>query len=153
MIIEKATKMKLSEFVNKEIFSEIDIKNYDWIESEQGHSMGCTGLTITPSDLHKLGELILNNGSYNNEQIIPSDWLKEMSSIKIETPLNYNEERTLPKYGYGYNLWICKNGIFYHDGSDGQYIIIVPSKNMVITTTASQEKMKPITDCMKELFI
>lgn len=75
-----------------------------------------------------------------------------MSTLKVFTPNNYDETRVLPKYGYGYNLWVCKNGTYYHDGSDGQYIIVVPNKNMVITITADQKDMKPITACMKKLF-
>ncbi len=152
MIIEKVVGMKLSQFVGMEVLDKIGITDYTWVESKQGHSMGCTGLTITPNDLHKIGKLFLNNGKYNNLQIIPSNWFSEMTKLQIETPNNYDESRALPKYGYGFNLWVCKNGIYYHDGSDGQYMIVVPNKNMVITTTADQNNMKPITACMKKLF-
>lgn len=152
VIIEKATKMKLSEFVYKEIFSKIEINDFKWVECSKGHSMGCTGLTIFPKDLHKLGKLLLNKGMYNNEQIIPINWLNEMTKLQIYTPDNYDESRALPKFGYGYNLWICKNCIYYHDGSDGQYLIVIPDKDIVITTTATQKHMKYITKCMEELF-
>lgn len=153
IIIERVVGIKLSEFVAKEILNKMGIVNYSWVESEQGHSMGCTGLIISPDDLHKIGKMLLNKGIYNNIQIISNDWFSKMTKLQIRTPNKYDDKRALPKYGYGYNLWICKNGIYYHDGSDGQYIIIVPSKNMVITTTADQNDMKPITNCMRELFL
>jgi len=151
IIIEKETGKKLSEFVYEEILQKLQIKNYNWLESKQNHTMGCTGLELIPSDLHKIGVMVLNNGIYNSKQIIPSSWLKEMTTLKIETPNNYNKEKVLPKYGYGYNLWICKNGIYYHDGSDGQYLIIIPNKRMVITITAKEQNMNLITECIREL--
>lgn len=151
-IMEKETGMKLSAFAEKELFRKIGINNFNWIESDQHHSMGCTGLEITPSDLHKIAKLFLSKGTHNNEQIVSAKWIEEMSTLKVETPSKYDEDRALPKYGYGYNFWICKNGIFYHDGTGGQYIIIVPDKKMVITTTGNQMPMNPITDCMKSLF-
>lgn len=153
IIIEKETGMKLSTFADKELFKKMNINNSNWIESEQNHSMGCAGLEITPSDLHKIAKLFLNKGANNNEQIVSSKWIEEMSTLKVETPSMYDETRALPKYGYGYNFWICKNGIFYHDGTGGQYIIIVPNKKIVITTTGDQSIMRPITDCMKSLFL
>jgi Beta-lactamase class C and other penicillin binding proteins len=151
IIIEKETGKKLSSFVVEEILQKLQIKNYNWLESKQNHTMGCTGLELTPSDLHKIGVMMMNNGMYNNEQIIPDSWLKEMTTLKIETPNKYNEEKALPKYGYGYNLWICKNGIYYHDGSDGQYLITIPNKKMVITITAKEQNMNLITECIREL--
>ena len=151
-IIEKEVGMKLSEFVRKELIEKLDIKTFNWKECNLHHSMGCTGIEILPHDLHKIAKLFLNKGGYNNIQIIPKDWLTEMSTLKTLTPNNYDISRALPKYGYGYNLWICKNEIYYHDGSNGQYMIIAPEKNMVITTTAKENNMKPITKCMEELF-
>ena len=152
VIIEKEVGMKLSEFFRKEVIEKVEITKFKWSESKQGHSMGCTGMELLPSDLHKLGELFLNNGIYNNEQIIPIEWLKEMSKLKVLTPNRFDETRGLPKYGYGYNMWVCKNDIYYHDGSDGQYMIIIPSKNIVITTMGNQKNMKPIIDCMRKVF-
>ena len=152
VIIEKEVGIKLSKFFQKAVIDKLNITSFDWVESKQHHTMGCTGIKMLPSDLHKLGKLFLNNGVYNNEQIIPIEWLKEMSTLKVLTPNKFDGSRALSKYGYGYNLWLCKNGIYYHDGSGGQYMIVIPSKNILITTTGNQKDMKPITDCIRKLF-
>jgi len=153
VILESVTGMKLSQFVSEEILSKLEIVDFNWQESEQNHSMGCSGLELTGIDLHKVGKLILNKGIYNEKQVVSSNWISEMTKLQIKTPTMYDENRALPKYGYGYNLWICENGIFYHDGTAGQYIIVIPNKNIVITTTGNQTPMRPITECMRELFL
>ena len=102
--------------------------------------MGTTGLKLLPSDLHKIGKVMRDNGEYNNKQIVPRYWINDMKTLKSLTPNDYVEERLINKYGHGYTLWLCKKGIYFHDGKDGQYVIIVPNKDMVITITANDEE-------------
>lgn len=65
VIIEKEIGVKLSDFIKKEVIDKLEITTFNWLESNQHYSMGCTGIEMLPSDLHKLGKLLLNNGIYN----------------------------------------------------------------------------------------
>ncbi len=151
VVFQNATKIKLVDFANKFLFAPMGIAPVSWKESPQGYNMGCTGIDMYSDDLVKIGMLMLNNGIYDNSQIVSSKWVKEMLVPQVETPMMYDEKRVLPKYAYGFNMWICKDGIAYCDGTDGQYLIIVPQKNMVIVTTGHQSNMKPITKCLEEI--
>ncbi|MDE6142025.1 MAG: hypothetical protein K2G03_05425, partial [Bacilli bacterium] len=93
-----------------------------------------------PTDLHKFGKLLLNDGKYNDNQIIPNSWIKEMKKLKNLSPNEYVEGRVIPKYGHGYTLWLCQNKNYFHDAKGGQYVICVPRKRMVITITADDEE-------------
>jgi len=151
VIIEKVTGMKLQEFAKQEIMDKMNI-NFNWSESKEHHTWGATGLETLPTDLHKLGKLFLDSGKYNELQIVPNSWLEEMRTFRVLTPTWYIESTPLPKYGYGYNLWICENGIYYKDGTDAQYMIINPNKNILITITANdQENRHKILKCLKEI--
>lgn len=151
IMINKATGKSLLEFSKSNIFSKLGIFDVDWTESEQGYNLGCTGLKISGNDLHKVGVLLLNDGLYNGERIISKTWVSSMKAIHAYSPNYYNEKRVLPKYGYGYNLWICKNGIYFCDGTAGQYVIVVPDKKMVITTVGEQEEMSLVTESLREI--
>lgn len=152
-IIQKVTGKKLLDFAKENIFNYLDISDITWKESEQGVNMGCTGIEINADDLLKIGELLLNDGKFNGTQVVPSEWIKFMKTLKVKTPMMFDEKRVLPKFGYGYNLWICENGTFYCDGTDGQYLIVVPDKKMVIVTMGYQSNMKPITECLRNIIL
>lgn len=151
VVFQNATGEKLVDFANQHLFSQMDIESVLWKESPQGYNMGCTGIDMYATDILKIGELILSGGEYNNKRIISKIWIEEMLKPHVLTPSMYDETRVLPKYAYGYNLWICKNGIAYCDGTDGQYLIIIPKKDMIIVTTGHQANMKPITVCLKDI--
>jgi CubicO group peptidase (beta-lactamase class C family) len=92
-------------------------------------------ISIIPRDMLKFGLLYLDNGMWNGQQIIPSDWVKESTASKIQIT---SDE------GYGFFWWTKKfntNGrtidTYYAWGYGGQYIFIVPSYQLVVAMTAS----------------
>lgn len=88
----------MADFINENIFKKLNILDYKW-ENYSKYCPGATGLYLKHSDFHKIGQLLLNEGKYNNNQIISSSWIKEMCSMKLETPSVYKPERVLPKIG------------------------------------------------------
>lgn len=81
-------------------------------------------------DFARLGKLYLNNGNWNGKQIIPEDYVK--SSI---TPCMIAKDGK-PANHYGYQWWLIpnykNNDIFYARGILGQFIIVIPKKNIII---------------------
>lgn len=151
VVFQNAIGEKLVDFANRNLFSPMNIAPITWKESPQGYNMGCTGIDMYADDILKIGKLLLGGGIFEGKRIVSEEWVCEMLKPQVLTPSMYDEKRVLPKYAYGYNMWICKDGIAYCDGTDGQYLIIVPKKNMVIVTTGHQSDMKPITVCLKEI--
>ena len=62
--------INLSEFIKDNIFDKLDIKKYKW-DNYGKYCPGCTGLFLKHSDFHKIGKLLLNDGKYNDIQVIP----------------------------------------------------------------------------------
>lgn len=151
VMITKATGYTLLEFAKKYLFSKLHISDVDWLESKQGYNLGATGLLINGSDLHKIGLMILQNGKFEGYQVVSKKWIDAMRTIQSSSSRYYNEKRALPKYGYGFNLWICKNGTYFCDGTDGQYVIMIPHKNRVITTVGNQKDMSYITEYLRPI--
>ncbi|MDY5875084.1 MAG: serine hydrolase, partial [Bacilli bacterium] len=107
VFFQEAFNQNLANFIDEKIFKKLNILDYKW-ENYGKYCPGATGLYLKHSDFHKIGQLLLNEGKYNNNQIISSSWIKEMCSIKLETPSAYKPERVLPKIGIGYFTFISR---------------------------------------------
>ena len=142
--------VNLKDYINEKIFKKMNIKEFEW-NNYGKYCPASTGLYLKHSDFHKIGKLLLNNGKYNGKQIIPKKWIKEMSSMQLETPSAYKPERVLPKIGIGYYTFISRDGYLFRDGSNGQYIIINKEKNLLITIMSSEKDMKNVTEVLKNL--
>ena len=142
--------MNIADFINERIFKPLGIKNYTW--SNYGkYCAGATGLYINHNDFHKIGKLLMNNGIYENKQVIPTSWIKEMIKPQIKCPNYYKPERVLPKLNAGYYTWISRNNIVFRDGSDGQYIICDFNNNRLITIMATEKEMSKVSECLRNL--
>lgn len=142
--------VNLKDYINEKIFKKLNIEEFEW----DNYGMYCpasTGLYLKHSDFHKIGQLLLNNGKYNGEQIIPENWIIEMTSMQLETPSVYKTERVLPKIGIGYYTFISRDGFVFRDGSNGQYIIVNKEKKLLITIMASEKDMKIVTEILRDI--
>lgn len=147
-LITEYTDMNLDELVDKYIFSPMEITEYQWRKYGK-YTAGCTGLEIRNADLHKIGRLLINNGNYKNKQLVPSNWVEKMRSPLVEPPTHrYIATRSYPKWSYGMNLWICEDGNYFCDGSDAQYLIMLPKKDTVITTLGHQPDAEPVSSIL-----
>ncbi len=147
--------ISLAEFVDKYIFSPLGITDYSW-RSFGKYCAGCTGLKMQCEDLHKIAKLFADKGVYQNKQIVPEAWINNMIIPLVYGPTHrYKKGRAFPKFNYGMNMWICGDidelgrysydGNYYCDGTDGQYIIIIPKNNIVIAATGFQSDTEPVS--------
>lgn len=98
-----------------------------WSTDEFGMEKTFCCIHSNSRDFAKLGQLFLNDGKVGSRQIISSQFLNEM---KTPTKLSQN--------AYGMGLWINNDAAikhYYFWGLYGQYIIVIPEKNMVIIRT------------------
>jgi len=133
VIITEATGINTLDFAKTYLFDPISITKLKWPKDDKGYPNGAAGLQITPADMVKFGNLILNKGKYNDQQVIPESWITTMTATKISTN---NDVPYGPEYGY--QIWLgTESGHRYYMamGWGGQFIIIVPDQHLVITAT------------------
>lgn len=152
-IVQKATGEKLFDFLKPRLFEPMGIKNVTWDERPAGFTLGAIGLRIQSNDMAKFGQLLLQRGKWNGQQLVPESWIEEASSFKIESndPGNKNpREKNDWAQGYGYQFWLGRNNSFRADGLGGQFIIVLPEKDAVVVLTASsvntQEELNAVWD-------
>ena len=147
-IVQKVTGEKVVDYLNTRLFEPLHIDKPHWEESPQGINTGGWGLYLKTEDLAKMGQLLLQKGELNGRQIIPADWVAEMSKKQVDSvnpgtrledaaAKGMTTETSDWMQGYGYQMWRCRPGCFRADGARGQYIIVVPDKNAVIAITSN----------------
>lgn len=143
-ILERATGLTVEDFAQEYLLKPLSIKKFDAISDpvgglQQANTAG--GLFLTVNAMAKIGEMVRNNGVFNEQQIISSKWIKESIFPHVNFMVNEgngNQYNTR----YGYQWWLhntAVEGISYQrilaDGWGGQFIIIMPELELVIAIT------------------
>jgi CubicO group peptidase (beta-lactamase class C family) len=127
-ILEEATGRNLVLFAREVLFDPIGVGTVYWEQMSDGHYQTGGGLHMAPRDMARLGYLMLHNGNWNGEQIVPADW------VARSTRTHY---QAFGPYGYGYQWQILPGGRGYRaEGLYQQYIYVLPEADMVIVATA-----------------
>lgn len=135
-VIQKKTGQNLIEFLEERLFNPLGIEQVHWESSPEHVTKGGWGLYITLEDRTKIAQLFLKKGKWGDRQIVSADWLEQMSQKWMDTPEEMNQ------YGYGYQVWMGKReGSFMFNGILGQFTIIYPDLNMVISIISSNTDM------------
>ncbi|MEE4602803.1 MAG: serine hydrolase [Desulfobacteraceae bacterium] len=127
-IIQESSGMKTVEFAKKYLFDPLGIEDVDWAESPEGTSNGFSGLRLKPKDMAKIGLLYLNQGKWENKQIISVEWISVSTRPYIDGRWNGED--------YGYQWWINPAGYYSAVGMYGQAIYVIPDKNLVAVFTS-----------------
>ena len=151
VLFKEKHNIDLKEYINEKIFKLININNYKW-DNYGIYCPGCTGLYLTPNDFYKVGKLLLDNGLYKGNQIVPNEWIKEMCKLQVQTPNLIKKERLFPKIGAGFYTFISRDNYIFRDGTNGQYIIINNDKNLLICVMSSEKDMSKVTEIFRESF-
>jgi CubicO group peptidase (beta-lactamase class C family) len=133
-IITRTTGMSTYEFAEKNLFTPLKISVRSWLTDPQGVYIGGTGMMYTPRDLARFGQLYLHNGLIDGKQIISKQWIQQTLLPRNPTNSTWGD---LSSVNYGYLWWnnySAQDSIFMAAGFAGQFIFIVPAKNMVIVT-------------------
>ncbi len=123
-ILNVTTEMTPLAFADQYLFGPLGITNRFWLPDPQGINFGGSNLALRPRDMAKFGLLFLNNGTWDDQQIVSSDWVNR-SSHGPATPYDMTS--------YGYQWWINDNSNWYSArGYDGQYIYVIEEHDIVV---------------------
>lgn len=137
-IIEAVSGETLRDYLMPRLFSPLEIFNPQWHTCPRGHSVGAVGLYLTTEEFSRLGILMLQGGRWKDKQLIPAAYLLAAANDTTGTEGFDDEESS---QGYGYQLWRCTiPGAFRADGKYGQFSVVLPSQEAVVTVTAHNER-------------
>ncbi|MDP4094767.1 MAG: serine hydrolase, partial [Bacillota bacterium] len=132
----------LDQYLNERIFKPLDIPKPIWDTCPKGIPQGFSGLHLTAEQLSRFGQLILDKGVWKEKQLIPSEYIKQATSVQIKTD-DFTPFFATADYhqGYGYQIWMNSYPNSYRmDGYLGQYVVIIPDKNAIVTYISNEYK-------------
>jgi CubicO group peptidase (beta-lactamase class C family) len=131
-IIQEVTGKTMRDWASEVLFDKIGIKNLEWLVYKDGITMGGYGIKTTPRELGKIGQLILDDGKWESEQVVSKNWLDEMTSEKVSATETQN-----PDLAFGYLWWKdTKRNINCMWGRGGQLVLINRDKNLIVVITS-----------------
>ncbi|CAN5838583.1 hypothetical protein BH24CHL3_BH24CHL3_01210 [soil metagenome] len=134
--LETVVGRPLEDYAEEHLFTPLGIERGAWMRSPQGEANGGSGLELLPTDMAKLGQLLLQQGRWNDIQILPENF-----AVAATTRQSDGEGVTGGNVGvpYGFQWWVT-NGTgheaFFALGFGGQYIYVVPELELVVVVAA-----------------
>lgn len=144
-IVQKVIGEKVIDYLKPRLFNPLGIEGIDWEVSPQGINTGGWGLRLKTEDMAKFGQLFLQKGMWNGQQVLPAAWVEEASTIKImQNPDASQTQKDSSDWlqGYCYQMWRSRHNSFRGDGANGQFILVLPDQDAVIITTAEAPDMQ-----------
>lgn len=151
-------KLDYQDWAQREFFNKLGIPKsaYFWQRDRSGNTLGYSKLFLRPLEFGRLGEVMLNNGRYQNVQLIDASYMRQLTQGSV------TKSGQSVNCGYGYMVWLngCHgsqhqvNGsifkrreihpaqpwiasaprdMYYSWGYHGQHTFVIPSLNMVVT--------------------
>ncbi len=129
--LERALGRTAESFAADRLFGPLGIEAWGWTRTAGGLSNAGWGLSLTPRDMAAVGQLLLQRGAWDGAQLVPGSWIEASA-----TPSTSFVGGT----GYGYQWWLGRDEPGGRPvaawGYGGQFIVAVPSLDMVVVTTA-----------------
>ncbi|WP_339270763.1 serine hydrolase [Paenibacillus sp. FSL R5-0470] len=145
-ILQRVTGQTLLEYLEPRLFAPLGIHGATWQSCPRGINTGGFGLSITTEDIAKFGQLYLQKGIWNNQRILPEQWINEATSKHISNGEGDHDWAL----GYGYQFWRCQHGAYRADGAFGQLCVVLPDQDAVIAITAASNSIQGILNAVWE---
>lgn len=141
-IVQKLTGQPLVDYLRPRLFDPLGIDYAVWESCPLGINTGGWGLNITTDSIARFGQLYLQKGVWQGQQLIPSAWIAAATSY--QTPNNGDNPDWAQ--GYGYQFWMCRHGAYRGDGAFGQYCIVMPEQDAILAITSGVGNMQAVLD-------
>jgi CubicO group peptidase (beta-lactamase class C family) len=141
-ILEARTGQHADAFLAAHLFAPLGIERDFWFRNEEGHPHTGGGLWLRPRDMAKFGLLYLQEGRWEDRQVVPAAWVA--TSTRRHVTFEGVRRDTI---GYGYLWWVMKpdpegdgkTEIYAACGFRAQYIFVVPEHGMVVVVTGDTQ--------------
>ena len=147
-ILERASGMDTKQFAQQVLASELDFSIAYWSQDPQGIYFGGNDMEMTPRHMLRFGELYLNNGRYQDKQVIPAEWIEQSYLPHAVSPRGQGRF-------YGYGWWLrdlAGMQVPVAWGYGGQLIFVVKSLDLVIVATSASNPDPERRDHLSRLY-
>lgn len=144
-LLQRKAGMPLSEYLRPRLFDPLGIGEVGWLTWPPGREQGFSGLFARTEDVAKLGQLYLQRGRWNGNQLLPESYVAEATTRQVDNA--DHTENPDWRQGYGFQFWMARHG-YRGDGAFGQFCIVLPEQDAVVAITAGTEQMQAVLDTL-----
>lgn len=153
-IVQKLTGQRIIDYMRPRLFEPLGVSGMTWETCPRGINTGGWGLSIQSEGLARFGQLYLQKGNWRGRQVLPTSWVNEATTFKIQQPLPAKPNRPNNQndwlQGYCYQFWRSQHNAFRGDGAFGQFTIVLPDQDAVIAITGESKDMQGELDLVWE---
>lgn len=99
-----------------------------WTRDPQGYYFGGNEMALTPRAMLRIGALMRDQGRFDTDQIIPSDWIDQSTEARTRSPYSGLD--------YGYGWFLSTSGFIIARGYGGQIIAAHPERDLAVAITS-----------------
>ncbi|MBE6783058.1 MAG: serine hydrolase [Ruminococcaceae bacterium] len=148
-MLAKVSGQTISEYLRPRLFEPLGIDFTFWEKDKLGFDGGGWGLYLTIEDMAKLSQCLLQNGEFNGIQVIPAEWVKEMTTPHRHDMYGLDSQNL----GYGYNVWCGREDGYYRlEGFYSQFAFLYPRENAFFVITCGDITHKTVYDLVDKHF-
>ena len=145
-ILQDLAGERLVDYLRPRVLDPIGAGDLRWRQLPAGFDMGFSGVFTDLDTVARLGQLHLDDGTWNGRRVLPDGWVAEASSV--QTP-NGSWEQIDWQQGYGFQFWMSRHG-YRGDGAFGQFMVILPEYDTVVAMFSCTDEMQTVLDAMWE---
>ena len=148
-MLAKVSGQTISEYLCPRFFEPLGINFTFWEKDKLGYDGGGWGLYLTIEDMAKISQCLLQNGEFNGKQVIPAEWVKEMTTPHRHDMYGLDSQNM----GYGYNVWCGReDGYCRLEGFYSQFAFLYPRENAFFVITCGDITHKTVYDLVDKHF-
>lgn len=130
-LISDGVGMSIDQYAREKLFQPLGITDFEWVRGEDNVPSAASGLRLNIHDLAKIGQLIVQDGQFDGQQVVPADWLQESFKPRSELPTGLR---------YGYFWWLAPWGTppawVAGFGNGGQRLTVQAEHDLIIAVYA-----------------
>lgn len=138
MVIRGATGRSIPDLMQEKLIAPMGLEADPlYITDGYGTAFVLGGLNLMTRDYARFGQMFLQMGEWNGQQIVPIDWVA--ASTEPSAPTAPGAEQ------YGLQWWMAPDapqGEFYARGIYGQYIYVNRARNVVIAANGADRNFR-----------
>ena len=154
-ILTKATGKTTYQFAQEALAKPLGFSLAPWVRDPQGIYFGGNEMLMTPRQMLAFGEMYLNDGRVNGRQILSEEYIEESFEPRGRSRISGRE--------YGYGWWsreMAGRQAYYAWGFGGQFIVLVPSLDLVVVSTSAatvsedrRDHRRSVDDIIEQLIV
>jgi len=139
VIVARACDTDLKTYAQEHLFTPLGGELGDWLLGWEDYYIGFADLEITARDMARFGQLYLDGGRFEGNQIVPAGWVRDSLQTYSEDAWYYPVGKNWRDSAYGYQWWSIRAGDHRYSlawGHGGQQIALLDEQDLVVVATA-----------------